>query len=263
MRSSAREAKLRALFSDRSEVHEAVDELVTTYQAFCAEDVRGTRLAHMVDMARLTQEPDLVFDETCLRDMSLPKAVLRPLAQFLNRKRASTTYSSDGSSGPGISISSCVKSLDKFSFRGVQYSTASCRVRNSHILFRRAELHSPESLATPEPGQIVYAFLHQQSRVNPHHAQEDGRQVRYPFICLCVQPYLPVQPELKDVDESYRRFGFAGGFLSAQTLGPPIIVDPSSIMSHVAITPLEIRGYEVLHILPMDRVSCLHSISKE
>jgi hypothetical protein len=43
--------------------------------------------------------------------------------------------------------------------------------------------------------------------------------------------------------------------LSARRLGPPIIVDASSIISHVAITPLEIRGCEVLHILPMDRVS--------
>ena len=39
------------------------------------------------------------------------------------------------------------------------------------------------------------------------------------------------------------------------TLGAPIVVDYSSIISHVAVTPVEIQGCEVLHVLPMDRVS--------
>jgi len=261
MRSSAREAKLQALLFDSSEVHEGVDELIKTYQAFCAEDVRGTRLAHMVDMAQLTQQPDFVFDRTSLQDMSIPEAVLHPLAHFLNRKHTTIVYSSNSSSG--ISVSPMAKFLQKFSFRGVEYSTASCRMRNSHILFRPPEMDSPESLAKPEAGQITYAFLHHQIRVNLHCAQEDEGQARHPSVYLCIRPYLPAQPELKDIDESYQRFGFAGGFLSARKLAPPIIVDVSSIISHVAITPLEIRGCEALHILPMDRVSYLRLISRE
>jgi hypothetical protein len=43
--------------------------------------------------------------------------------------------------------------------------------------------------------------------------------------------------------------------LSERALGAPIVVDYSSIISHVAATQMEIRGCEVLHILPMDRVS--------
>jgi hypothetical protein len=259
MRSSAREAKLQALLFDHSGVRERVDELVKTYEAFRAEDVRGTRLAHMVDKAQLAQQPDFVFDETCLRDMSIPDAVLLPLAQFLNRKRSTTIYSSDNFSG--ISVSPKAKFLDKFSFRGVQYSTASYRICNSHVLFRPPKLDSTESLTKPEPGQIIHAFLHYQTQV--HRAPEDEAQVHHPSICLCIQPYLPVQPELKDVDESYQRFGFAGGFLSTRKLGLPIIIDAPSIISHVAITPLEIRGHEVLHILPMDRVSRLPLIIRE
>ncbi|KAH9172227.1 hypothetical protein EDB89DRAFT_1906338 [Lactarius sanguifluus] len=139
MCSSAREAKLQALLSDHSEVRERVGELAKTYEAFLTEDVRGTRLAHMVDMAHLTQQLDFAFDETRLRDTTLPDALLDLLVQFLSQK-------------------------------------------------------------------------------------------------------------------SYRRFGFAGGFLSRQQLGPPIIVDQSNIISHVAVTPLEIRGCKVLHVLPMDRL---------
>jgi hypothetical protein len=258
MRSSAREAKLQALLFDDSEVREGVDELVKTYQGFRTEDVRGTRLAHMVDMAQLTQQRNFIFDEKCLRDMSIPEAVLLPLTQFLSRqKHSTTTYPSDSSSG--ISVSPKAKFLDKFSFRGVQYATASCRTRNSHILFRPPSPDSTELLAKSVPGQLTYVFLHDQIpeiRVNLHALKNEG-QVHYSSVCICVRPYLPVQPELKDVDESYRKFGFAGGFLSMQKLGPPIIVDASSVISHVAITPLEIRGCEVLHILPMDRVSHL------
>ncbi|KAH9953228.1 hypothetical protein BC827DRAFT_165435 [Russula dissimulans] len=249
MRSSAREAKLRALLFDHGEVHEDVKELVRTYQAFLAEDVRGTRLAHMVDMTQLTQQPDLIFDEVCLRDMSIPDAVLRPFSQFLRQKRATTTHSTDES--PGLSIFPRAKFLDKFSFRGVQYSTVSSRTRNSHVLFRPFKLDSSEPLTNLQPGQIIHAFLH--SQINTC-AQEDKGRVHHSSICLCIQPYLSVQPELSDVDKSYRRFGPAGGFLSARTLGSPVIVDASSIISHVAVTLLEIRGYEVLHVLPMDRL---------
>jgi len=60
--------------------------------------------------------------------------------------------------------------------------------------------------------------------------------------------------EPSDVNKSYRQFGFAGGFLSEQALGMPIVVDHSSVISHIAVTPLEVWGYKVLHVLPMDKV---------
>jgi hypothetical protein len=257
MRSSARDANLRALLFDHShgEVRERVRELAKTYEAFVAEDVRGTRLAHMVDTAQPThvQQPDFVFDETCLRDTSLPDAILPLLAPFLNRKHGTTIYSTNGS--PGISVFTRAKFLDKFSLRGVEYATASCRTRNSHVLFRPSKLDSSESSAHPEPGQITYAFLHQQIDPCSASGQEDEGQLHHPSICLCIRPYAPLQSELGDVDKSYRRFSFAGGFLSGEKLGPPILVEQSSIISHVAVTPLEIRGCKVLHVLPMDRVS--------
>jgi hypothetical protein len=56
----------------------------------------------------------------------------------------------------------------------------------------------------------------------------------------------------------FRRFGFAGGFLRQRELTEPIFIEPSNIISHVAATPVDIKGYPLLHILPMDRV-CLSS----
>jgi hypothetical protein len=251
MHSSAREANLQALLFDHSEAREHVSELAKTYEAFLSEDVRGTRLAHMVNVTHLTQQLDFAFDETCLRDTSLPDTVLLLLAQFLNGRHRSTIYSINGSSG--ISVLPRAKFLDKFSLRGVEYSTASCRTRNSHVLFRPPKLDSSESLAHAEPGQIIGIFLH--SQTDSLNTQKDGGRLDHPSIYLCIQSYAPLQPELSDVDKSYRRFGFAGGFLSAQKPGPLILVDQSSIISHVAVTPLEMKGCKVLHVLPMDRVS--------
>ncbi|KAH9057788.1 hypothetical protein EDB87DRAFT_1564659, partial [Lactarius vividus] len=251
MHSSAREAKLQALLFDHSEVHEHVGELAKTYEAFLNEDSRGTRLAHMVDMAHLTQQPDFVFDEACLRDANLPDAILPLLVQFLNQRHRTTIYSTDGCHG--ISVLPRAKFLDKFSLRGVQYLTASHQTRNSRVFFRPPKLDPSESLAHPELGQIIHVFLH--SQINISSAQDDEGRLANPSIYLCIQPYLPLQSELSNIDTSYRRFGFAGGFLSAQELGPPIIIDQSSIISHMAVTPLEIMGCKALHVLPMDRVS--------
>ena len=113
MHSSAREAKLHMLLFDHSEVCEHVSKLAKTYEAFLAEDVHGTHLAHMVNMASLTQQPDFIFDETCLLDMTLPDATLTLLVQFLNQKYRTTTYSTNSSTG--ILVSPRAKFLDKFS----------------------------------------------------------------------------------------------------------------------------------------------------
>lgn len=250
MRSSSREGKLRALLSDHSEVREYVSELAKTYEAFLAEDVRGTRLAHM---AQVTQEQDVAFDETRLRDSNLPHAILLLLVQFLNKKHRTTLYSSSSDDSTRRMLSPRVKTLDKFSLRGVEYSTTGYRTRNSHVLFRAPMSNSSEISGNLESGQITHAFLH--SQVSAPRAQEDEQRLHHLSIYLCIQPYAPLEPELNDVDQSYRRFEFAGGFLSGREFQPHMIVDHSSVVSHVAVTPLEIRGSKVLHILPMDRVS--------
>ncbi len=247
MHSSAREAKLQALLSDHSEVCERVGELAKTYETFLTEDVQGTRLAHMVGTMQLVQQPDIAFDETRLRDLNLTDAMLPLLAQFLNQKHRTTLQHISGSLGDVVSPRA--KLLDKFSLRGVEYSTTGSRTRNSHVLFRLPQIDASEPLAYPEPGQITDIFLYSQvSAPGPHH----------PSIYLCIQPYVPLQLGPSNVDKAYKQFSFVGGFLSEWALGAPIVIDHSSIISHIAVTPLEIRGYKVLHVLPMDKVDfCL------
>jgi hypothetical protein len=255
MHGSARAAKLQALLSDHSEVREQVGELTKTYENILAEDARGTRLAHMVGATRLTQRMDVAFDETRLLDSNLTDATLVLLAHFLNRKYRTSRYHTGGSLGSILSPKA--KLLDKFSLRGVQYSTAGSRTRNSHVFFRPPQVDESEPLAHPEPGQITDIFLY--SQFGTPEARGERRSHK-PSIYLCIRPYVPLRSELSDVDKSYRQFGFAGGFLSERALGAPIVVDYSSIISHVAVTPMKIRGCEVLHVLPMDRVSYISPI---
>ena len=67
MRSSTREANLQALLEDDSEVRSHVGDLVEVYKGILAEDVRGTRLAHMIDAVHLTQKTaDIAYDGNSL-----------------------------------------------------------------------------------------------------------------------------------------------------------------------------------------------------
>jgi hypothetical protein len=255
MHSSVREANLQALLLDNSEVRSHVGNLVEVYENICAEDVRGTRLAHMVDMDHVVQQgPKLVYDRACLRESSLPDSALLPFLRFLKRKKQAAGDATGQDSSPGTAMHPKVKLLDKFSLRGVQYSTEKYRTRNSHILFGRHQLDGPKAPSQSEPGQIVYIFLH--SDVSTPHTTSPKHEPLHPDLYLCVRPYPSLQPELRNMDQMYRRFGFAGGFLCRREPAPLIIIEPSSIISHVAVTPLLINEHQVLHILPMDRV-CL------
>ena len=261
MHSSVREANLQALLLDNSDVRSHVGDLVKVYEKICAEDVRGTRLAHMVDMDHVVRQgPNLVYDtRTRLHESSLPDSVSVPFIRFLKRKKqAAGDVRLDNPPGlgtlPDTATHPDVKFLDKFSLRGVQYSTAKYRARNSHILFAQHQADTPNHpnvSSQSEPGQIIYIFLHS-GVYTPHTALPE--QPLHPDLYLCVRPYLPLQPELSNMDQMYRRFGFAGGFLCRRELAPLIIIEPSSLISHVAVTPLLIKEHQVLHILPMDRV---------
>lgn len=251
MHSSVREANLQALLLDDSEVRSQVGNLVEVYESIRAEDVRGTRLAHMVDAVHLTQqELNVVFDGARLCESSLPDYVLNPFIWFLKRKQQGDT--ADLNSPPGTAIHPGAKSLDKFSLQGVQYSTVKYRARNSHILFGRHQSDTSKAPSQPEPGQIMYIFLH--SGVSTPRTAHPKHNPYHPNLYLCVRPHLSLQPEHSSMDRMYRRFGFAGGFLCRREFAPPIVIEPSSIISHVAVTPLLIKEHQVLHILPMDRV---------
>jgi hypothetical protein len=202
----------------------------------------------MVDMNRVVQQgPNLVYDTRRLHKSSLPDSALTPFLQFLKRKKQATKDAASQDGSPGTATHPEVKLLDNFSLRGVQYSTEKYRTRNSHIIFPHHQSDGPRAPSQAESGQIIHIFLHS----TPHATSPKHN------LYLCVRPYLSLQPEFSNMDQMYRRFGFAGGFLcqmDSRELAPLVIIEPSSIISHAAVTPLLINEHQVLHILPMDRV---------
>jgi hypothetical protein len=212
------------------------------------------RLAHMIDTVHLTQQTaDIAYNGNSLRESSLPNAILAVFRQFLHCKHPGLR-GEDAAEGSSTSIASPkVKVLDRFSLRSVQYSTASRRACDSHVFFRSETSSPPPS---PEPGQITHIFLH--PYVPAPRCPTSPGQRHGPSIYVCVRPYASLQPspepELSNTDRMYKQFGLSGGFLYRNEFATPIIIEPSSIISHVAVTPLKIGGHGVVHILPMDRV---------
>jgi hypothetical protein len=195
-----------------------------------------------------------VYDETRLRESRLPNSALASFIQFLDCKYDVTAGSSNLNSLAHTIISPEASFLDSFSLRGVQYSTKSYRTRNSHILFRSFQGNASTVPGHSMPGQITHVFLHSlPPSLHSRTAQGSSRRLA---VYVCVQPYGSLQPELSDIDQTYRKFGFAGGFLCRRELAPVVVIEPSNIVSHVAVTPLCIKAHPLLHILPMDRV-CL------
>ena len=258
MHSSVREANLQALLSDDSELRTHIGDLVGVYENTRTEDVRGTRLAHMVDAVCLTQQepgPNLIYDGTSLHVSSLPDSVLAPFVRFLTCKQQATEGSTslDGLPGP-TAIPREAKFLDKFLLRGVEYSTECCRMRNSHVLLQCFQSDASGAPNHPVPGQITHIFFHSNVPTGIPYSPPHDHNLLHPDFYLCVQPYLPLQPKLSNIDQMYRKFSFAGGFVCRRELAPAIIIKPCDIISHVAVTPLDVKGHQVLHILPMDRV---------
>ena len=146
MRSSTREANLQALLEDDSEVRSHVGDLVEVYKGILAEDVRGTRLAHMIDSVHFTQQTaEIVYDGNSLRESRLPDAILSVFRQFLHCKHPGLRDKDTWQRVLPLLLSSPkAKVLDRFSLRGVQYSTASRRARDSHVFFQSA----------PVPGDV-------------------------------------------------------------------------------------------------------------
>jgi len=52
----------------------------------------------------------------------------------------------------------------------------------------------------------------------------------------------------------YRTFGFTGGYLCQPHAETLHIIHLSNLVSHFALTPIQLQMTEVIHILPVDRV---------
>jgi hypothetical protein len=226
MSSVCRSSNLQA-FVDRSDLPKEANTLLTAYNSVANEDHRGTRLAdeHHYPQTRPPRQ-DVLNDE-----------VYHLLLATLDKKFGTSGYTTMGS---GVfSVVRQVQQLEKVSIRGVVYACKKSLPRDSNIIFR--QLGSSDS----QVGSIDSIF-------HLAHKTPEGltRNATFLLVDECLQ-FLD-----QAVQSKYTQFGFAGGFLSRSDRGRFHIVEPANIVCHFAKTEVSLHNEKVIHVLPLNKVSC-------
>jgi len=227
MSSVCRSSNLQALV-DRSDVPRAAEPLITAYNSVANEDHRGTRL----------------FDEHHYpptkppRQESLNDEVYRLLLRTLDKKFGTSGYTTDGSGT--FYVTRQVEQLEKVSIRGVVYACEKSLPRDSNVLFRRL------GGSSSRVGSIKSIFC-------LVHKTPEGHTLKANFVL--VHEYLPVLDET--IQSKYTQFGFAGGFLChSERWSKFHVIDTANIVCHFAKTVISYDDTKLMHVLPLNKVSC-------
>lgn len=229
MKAAARYANLTAILADDEEIRQTVLETVTTMEAIAKEDVRGFRLASILDPS----QADFTVDSKEARPIQLSGDEFELFKGCIKRVAPSTS--------PDPSPN--VLAVDEISIRGVCYSTATSRKsRDSGIMFRS---HDSEDL---RPGVIKTIF-------QPADHPKFYLSTKHKGFHLVVHEYPRMEPSNERVDP-YLEFGFAAGFLCQKNPTTMHVLELSQIVSHFALTEFSDQDYKhYIHALPVDRVS--------
>jgi hypothetical protein len=224
LRGAVRNANLSAILSDDNHLRNVVADLVETMDVIEKEDIRGFRLAAMVDpmMPGFTASAKLI-----------PGSLDDPHFQLLSSLRRAHGYA--------YSLNK-VLFLEEISHNGVCYGTyPSSHYLNSAVLF-----HQSDSDIQAGVVQNIFEYSFSTSSLGGQVASEKDY-----FLTLHV--YAPVNRA--DFYDPYRPFGFAAGYLcDSQPIGT-VVIKLSQVVSHFVLTPME--EIDAIHVLPVDRVSTL------
>jgi hypothetical protein len=231
MEASARHANLRAILTDDNDVRDAVLEMVTIMDSIEAEDVRGFRLASMLDPL----SPTFTVNNE-LKPFQLNTETHRLLCDHILHATPdqSTVFPTQALAAQEISL------------RGVCYATSrSKNFRSSRIMFQASDLLPmlPNGMRAHTPGVIREIFQYTY-RVN-------GEEIK--SFYLLVQEYLPMDASNGHHDP-YRQFGFAGGFLCEADPVQFHVLELSQVISHVGIAKMRGKYIGLIHVKPVDRV---------
>lgn len=195
---TARNANLWAMLSDNQDVRSTVADMIGTMESIAKEDVRGFRLASMLDptlpeFTLNTRAKPLILNNNHLR-------LFCNLLHFLGRTGAVEE----------------VLSVDAISYRGVTYGTFASRdSRNSTVIFYSQDSHAKK---VKKSGVIDIIFQHESS------------------IYLVVQEHPPM--ERRDLVDPYRPFGVFAGYLCEAKPSTSHVIELSQVISHFALTEL-------------------------
>jgi hypothetical protein len=200
LRGAVRNANLFALLSDDDNLRNMVTDLVETMDVIEKEDVRGFRLAAMVN--------PMVPGFTANAKLT-PGSLDGPHFQLLSTLRQADGYTH---------FLNKVLFLEEISHNGVCYGTyPSSHYKNSAIIFRQ-----PNS--DIKAGVIQNIFEHSCS-------------VEEKDYFLTLHIYTPINRA--NFSDPYRPFGFAAGYLcDSQPIGT-VVIKLCQVVSHFVLTPIE------------------------
>ena len=213
------------MLHDDDELRKDVIEMATTLESIDSEDIRGFRRATLLDPSM----PTFIINSKAVSSQIEDE----PYQLLCSLLRTSGDLAQ-------VSLPRKALYLDEISIGGVSYATKGSRKsRDSTVMFRKRQDHEGHA-CDEKPGVITLIFQYK------YHATCEVTQ-----YFLFIQEYVPIDNPALDV---YRSFGFAGGFLCKTDLAGYTMVPLTDIVSHVALTTI---GDDLIHILPIDRVSIL------
>lgn len=229
MQAAARHANLSAILADDAEIRQTIVDTVATMDATAREDMRGFRLASILDPS----QADFNVDSKA-RPLQLNKQEHKLFLDCIQRVVPHASYV----------VSPTVLAVDEISIRGVCFGTStSSKSRNSAIMFRS---HDGGEL---RPGIIKTIF-------QPTHHPMSQLSTRYQGFHLIVQEHTRMRTFHDNKVDPYLEFGFSAGFLCEKDSIKMHVLEPSQIMSHFVLTKFVDKRYEdYIHALPVDRAS--------
>lgn len=230
MTTSARSANLRALLADDEDARQTVSEMIVVMESIEKEDIRGFRLASLLDPGL----PEFVVN-TRMKPFQLDGEILRSL-----RKLVHCT-----SQGLQLTMPTEALSVEEISLRGVCYSMSrSSNFRSSRIIFCL-----PGHNNTQKAGVIRDIF---------QYTYQFAREERRTFY-LSVQEFHRIKPKDGQRDP-YLEHGFAGGFLCEAIPAQLHVLELSQVVSHFGLTKMTGEYKQIIHVMPLDRVRSIFRI---
>lgn len=217
LNTSVRSANLRAILADDDSLRASVQEIVSVMEQIDHEDIRGFRLASIIDPNSPSYTPRS-----------------KPLSGMLHPHHFQLLCHRLGQNIDINNIPKNARFLKEVSKYGVCYGTTTSALKNSSVIF----YDSPSN--NSKAGITIHIFEYQWYR-DVNHISKD--------IFFVVQELEPIH----EGRDPYRRHAF-GGFICAAT-GREQVISMSQIKSHFALTRLtesEFNG--LIHVLPVDRV---------
>jgi hypothetical protein len=226
MNSTARAANLKAILADNADIRSHVSEAIETYERVSTRDSRGFRLAQMLN------PDDSHFDLESRSQWSALSIEERQLLQeYLSWKFGDFSLETWKASA---------LIMDQISINGVRYARENVlkHDEDSHIIFT-----IPGTNETA-PGEILNIFQY-------WHTTPAEAEIKATYIIVNRFSQDPIL----DREDPYKQHPPIFGYLCAAEHIETRVIEASDVRSHFGLTPIQYNGQNIIHVLPLNRVS--------